>query len=68
MLVYLDYTVNRLEDDIDVTDFNFTWEAVELGVDYLVIHCNFTNVFAISQDVKFDKLILHFKRIPEFFN
>jgi hypothetical protein len=66
--LYLDWTIQRLQDDIDPTDFNFTWEPKELGDDFLLIHCNFTKPFSISQNVRFDNLIVHFKKIPAFFN
>lgn len=68
LVLYLDYTVNRLQDDIYQTDFNFTWQATELGSDFMKIKCNFTKPFAISQNVRFDKLVVHFKRVPSFFN
>ena len=51
LVAYLDYSLTRLQDDIDPTDFNFTWRPIELGPDFLTIHCNFTKPFSISQDV-----------------
>lgn len=66
--LYLDYTVTRAQEDYRGEDFNFTWEAVELGSDFIHIKCDFKKPFSISQDVRFDRLIVHFKKVPMFFD
>ena len=65
--MYLDYTTDRVQDNVIVSDFNFSWTPVKLGHDFLHINCNFTKPFSISQNPKFDRIMVHFKAIPEFF-